>query len=243
MEGADVEVFVQAYGTGSFFSADVAGPTDENGVTTATVTGLSSTSYRGNTLILTTPVKQPLYIEAVMDGYASVFASTEIYNAPVELFATISGPMMVEYEGSATYTLTVLDENGNPVEGAAVEISVDVGTVEPTNGTTDSSGTIQFTYTASGLTGAFAIPVIKTGATKDGYGAASTTYNLLAYNTIPEVTVNIPEGGVTINETSFTVSGTATDPDDVSRITVSIDGGTPMNLTLTGNSSVTPSPT
>ena len=236
VEGVDVEVFVQAYGTGSFFSAEVAGPTNETGMTTATVSGLSSTTYRSNTLILTTPIKQPLYIEAVMEGYASVFASTEIYNVPVELFATVSGPMMVEYEGSATYTLTVLDENGNPVEGATVDISVDVGTVEPTNGTTDSSGTIQFTYTASGLTGVFAIPVIKTGATMDGYGAASTTYNLLAYNTVPEVTVDIPSEGVTINETTFTVSGTVSDPDDVSQITVSIDGGEPINVTLTGNS-------
>jgi len=144
--------------------------------------------------------------------------------------------MMVEYEGSATYTLTVLDEKGNPVEGATVDISVDVGIVEPTNGTTDSSGTIQFTYTASGLTGVFAIPVIKTGATMDGYGAASTAYNLLAYNTVPEVTVDIPSEGVTINETAFTVSGTVSDPDDVSQITVSIDGGEPINVTLTGNS-------
>ncbi|RLA78053.1 MAG: hypothetical protein DRG33_06080, partial [Deltaproteobacteria bacterium] len=236
VEGAEVDVFVQAYGTGSFFNAEVAGNTDEAGKTTATVSGKTSTTYRGNTLILSNLVKQPLYIKASVDGFASVFASTEIFNSPVELFATISGPMKVEYDGTATYTLTVVDGYGNAVEGARIDISVDVGAVSPVKGTTDASGAIQFTYTADGISGMmFTIPTIKTGATKDGYGAVSLTYKLLAYNVLPKISVDIPSEGVTINETSYTITGTVDNPSDVSNITITLDNGEPIEVTLSGN--------
>ena len=49
--------------------------------------------------------------------------------------------------GKITYTVTVKDQNGNPVEGAAVQMCDDSGCKMPA--ATDASGVVTFTYAPS----------------------------------------------------------------------------------------------
>ena len=78
-------------------------------------------------------------------------AATTITEAPVE-DATNAGeateaPTATPNNGKVTYTVTVKDQNGNPVEGAAVQMCDDSGCKMPAS--TNADGVVTFTYAPS----------------------------------------------------------------------------------------------
>lgn len=66
-------------------------------------------------------------------------------NAPVDM--PTEAPTTAPNNGKITYTVTVKDQNGNPVEGAAVQMCDDNGCKMPA--ATDANGVVTFTYAKS----------------------------------------------------------------------------------------------
>ncbi len=229
--GVTVDMFVKVYGASPAFDVTVAGKTDANGTTSGTIMALAGIS---NT------VKQPFYMTPDLEGYASVFASTEIFNTPVQLYLTVDGPMYINYDETHTadFTITVSDDMGNMLSDVGLDLSVDTGTLSASNGTTDANGEFTFTYDVGEMNSTlFVVPTLKLGATMDGYGAVSVTYKLLVQNPVPEVSLpNVTAGGtIEITGDTYTITGTVDNPSDVASITISVDGGEPVVVTLDGN--------
>jgi len=83
--GASVAFYVQAYGASPFFTTGTAPDTGATGTTSTTVTAHSEdTSSSKNPLF--NPVRQPLYANPSLADHATIFASTEIFNIPIQLF-------------------------------------------------------------------------------------------------------------------------------------------------------------
>lgn len=75
-------------------------------------------------------------------------ADTTVAEAPTD--APVDTPTEAPTQapsGKVTYTVTVKDQNGNPVEGAAVQMCDDSGCKMPA--ATDANGVVTFTYAKS----------------------------------------------------------------------------------------------
>lgn len=80
-----------------------------------------------------------------------------------------STPTTVDTNATTTVRVLVLDGNDNPISGAVVSFSTDLGTID-FSGTTGSDGWAQVTFTAGGSTGTAHITAI--------YGADQSTVNI-----------------------------------------------------------------
>jgi hypothetical protein len=229
--GADVAVYVQAYGARPFFTADAAPATDATGSTTTTVTAQHEDTSK---VPLFNPVRQPLYANPSLTDYATIFASTEIFNIPIQLFLDIDVEKRLEFsDPSTTITATVTDESGNPMEGLSVMFSSDKGTLGAESGTTDSSGeaSVSFEYAVSLRFDVASLQVLV--EPEAGYIAASGSVKVEGYNEPSSFGTITPASGTEIKEDHVTIEGTVSDPEGVDTVQLILDGGTPVNVTVT----------
>jgi hypothetical protein len=97
--GASVAFYVQAYGASPFFTADPAPDTGAAGTTTTTV--YAHTEDTGKSPLFN-PVRQPLYANPDITDYATIFASTEIFNIPIQLFMDLDVETRLEFSSPST---------------------------------------------------------------------------------------------------------------------------------------------
>ncbi len=228
--GAGVAVYVQAYGASPFFTVDAADDTDATGSTTTTVRAQVEDSGK---VPLFNPVRQPLYANPSLAGYSTIFASTEIFNIPIQLFLDLDIEKRLEYnDPSTTLTATVTDENGNPMEGLSVLFSSDMGTLGAESGTSDANGEVSVSYELA-VTMGFDVATIQVLVEpKPGYIAASGSVKVEGYNEPSTFSAITPEDGAEIEGDSVTIEGTVDDVQGVDLVQMILDGGTPVNVTV-----------
>jgi hypothetical protein len=229
--GASVAVYVQAYGARPYFTADAAPDTDAAGSTGTTVRAQPEDTTKAP---LFNPVRQPLYANPSLADYATIFASTEIFNIPIQLFLDLDIEKRLEYsDPSTTMTATVTDESGNPMEGLNVMFSSMMGTLGAENGTTDASGEVSVSYELEVATG-FDVDTIQVLVEPiAGYIAASGSVKVEGYNEPSSFGTITPATGTEVTEDSVTIEGTVDDPEGVDTVQLILDGGAPVNVTVT----------
>jgi ABC-type transport system substrate-binding protein len=240
VEGMATEGFVQVYGGSSFF--DIADPevTDENGMTTITVTGMTASGGGP----LSNPAKQPLYLQALPDYGWSVFTSIEIYDVPVQLYLDLDVTPILSPSGAITdaiVTAHVIDETGEDVQDLTVEFTVEDGSLSDASATTDASGMGSVTYTLPDVPAGddFIIAAVKSSVLQEGYGAATAEFNLVSAlfdNLAPTISdTSIPATGYETEATTWSITGMATDDWGIKLVTGSLDGGDPVVMGLTAD--------
>ena len=231
----DVDAFVQVYGGSSFFAIKVAGETSPLGQTSATVTGLTMDG-RGNPLV--NPVKQPMYIEPDASYGWNVMTSVEIFNYPVQLYVDLSLTPITSQAvkvTEVTATARVFDEFGTNVSDFTVDFWMDGHSITDD---TDANGEASVTLPIPDipLGSSFGTWAVRASVTMDGYGAASASHSLLSHsfeNLLPVLSdLSIPDTGYETQNTTWNITGRATDDWSVSKVTASLDGADPMELTL-----------
>jgi ABC-type transport system substrate-binding protein len=228
VNGASVAFYVQAYGASPFFTADPAPDTGAAGTTTTTVYAHSEDTGKNP---LFNPVRQPLYANPSLANYATIFASTEIFNIPIQLFLDLDVETRLEYsDPSTTVTATVTDESGNPMEDMNVIFSSDHGTLGAENGTTDASGVVSVTFDYAVANGFDIATVLAIVEPVQGYIAASSSVKVEGYN--EPSTMTITPIDAEIDKDTVTIEGTVTDPEGVTTVQLILDGGTPVNVTV-----------
>ncbi len=233
VQGATMSVYVSAYGANPFFTADAAPDTDATGSSSTTVHAQVEDT-KGAPLY--NPVRQPLYANPDMTGYATIFASTEIFNIPIQLFVDVSVEKRLEFsDPSTTITATVTDENGDPMEGLNVLFSSDMGTLGAENGTSDASGevSVSFSYAVSNGFDVATIQVLV--EPKEGYIAASGSVKVEGYNEPSTFGTITPAPDTEIKEDKVTIDGTVTDPEGIDAVQMILDGGTPINVSVSAD--------
>jgi ABC-type transport system substrate-binding protein len=228
--GASVGVYVQAYGASPFFTYDTAPDTDATGATTTTVYA-ESQDTSGNPLF--NPVRQPLYANPSLADHATIFTSTEIFNIPIHLFLDLDVETRLEYsDPSTSITATVTDETGAVMAGMNVLFSSDQGTLSAKNGTTDASGmvTVPFEYEVSlGFDIATILALVEP---VEGYISAAGSVKVEGFNEPTTITVTGPAPDAELDTDTVTVEGTVDDPEGVATVQIIVDGGTPINVTV-----------
>lgn len=205
--------------TGSGNTVSTPAVTDANGTTTAT---LQSTGAGTKT------------ITATINGVTVVQTAT-VTVSPAAPSATVStvtaAPTTVAANTPSTITVTVLDQFGNPIPGAAVTLAASGGTgnsvVQP-SGTTNAngvatgtfsastSGTRTITATVNGSLQLAAQPTVTVAgppvsASRSTVTAAPTSIVASAGTTTSTVTVTVRDGsGVAIPNATVTLSSTGT---------------------------------
>ncbi|MCK5291477.1 MAG: Ig-like domain-containing protein [Thermoplasmata archaeon] len=232
--GAEVAVYVQVYGGSPFFSLVGTVPdTDAMGATTATIEALTED---GDGNPLSNPVKQPLYANPTYPDHATIFASSEIFAVPIQLFVLLD-PSDSSFEaGVVTLEATVTDEFGNPVEGFDVEFIADNGTMDPDMAATSNGlATSEFEFL---LQSGFQVASLSASVVKAGYIAAVNSIRIGVHNTpgVLDVT-SIPATGHVSDDDSVTIEGTATEPTGIETFQLILDGGTPIDVTVEADGS------
>ncbi len=169
------------------------------------------------TIVLTYLKGLQYYNGASYEGYYSMINGINNKFSFLNVYHTIHGSLSMAVVSSSSVIsgnnvsvkITVNDNNGNPVEGAKVEISATAGTLSATEVTTDSSGKATVTLTAPDVTAPQDI-TISARASKAGYVHAEKSTAL---------TVKLPA------ETHLAVSVTPT--------TAEVGGGNTTTLTVT----------
>lgn len=227
--GAEVAVYVQVYGGSPFFSIVGTIPdTDVTGATTATIEALTEDGG-GNPL--SNPVKQPLYANPTYPDHATIFASSEIFAVPIQLFVLLD-PSDSSFEaGVVTLEATVTDEFGNPVEGFDVEFMADNGTLDPDMAATSNGlASSEFEFL---LPSGFQVASLSASVVKAGYIAAVNSIRIGVHNTPGVVDVtSISATGHVSDDDSVTIEGTATEPTGIETFQLILDGGTPITVTV-----------
>jgi ABC-type transport system substrate-binding protein len=234
VNGASVAFYVQAYGASPFFTAGAAPDTGAAGTTTTTVTAHSEDTGKNP---LFNPVRQPLYANPSLTGYASIFTSTEIFNVPIQLFLDLDVETRLEYSApSTTITATVTDETGAAMADMSILFSSDMGTLGAENGTTDANGvaTVTFDYAVANGFDIATIQVLV--EPKQGYIAAAGSVKVEGFNEPTTTTVTGPVDGGDYDTDTVTVEGTVDDPEGVTTVQIIVDGGTPINVTVSAGS-------
>jgi hypothetical protein len=212
---------------GNLFTYTTAGVTDAEGKTTGTVTTKPT---------VTTPQRQPIYVAPDMVGVGTTFASFEMFNIPVQLYALLSvAPTIQQGPATATVTAKVMDETGTGVADLLVTFETEGGTLSSPNATTDANGEGTVTYTLPDVEveEKVAFGEVSMQAIKPGHGAASTSYRVVAYNLPPVISdLNIPATGYKTYDRDVTITGNATDMQGIETLTATLDSGTPTNVTV-----------
>ncbi|MCD6461123.1 MAG: Ig-like domain-containing protein, partial [Thermoplasmata archaeon] len=235
VSGVEVSGYVRAYGESPYFSVDVSGTTNGSGAAEFTITG-NTADGSGNPL--TNPVKQPMYLEPVVDGAANIFASTEIFDLPIQAYAVLEGTPLVQKQtddASVTLTVKVFDENGDALRNTTVLFSADRGTLSADNATTDDNGTAQVTYTPTLEDGeAFAVAFVSASVVVEGYGAGSAVLSVVSYNP-PAESTSSPSIPSTLEGDTLVVAGTVSDEDGIASVSILLDGVAVEVVNVTGS--------
>ncbi len=233
--GAEVAVYVQVYGGSPFFSVGTVADTDANGETNTTI---EAQTEDGGGNPLTNPTKQPLYANPSFPDHATIFVSSEIFVVPIQLFVVLD-PMEASFEaGAVTLEATVTDEYGTAVEGFDVEFVADNGTLDPgMASTTNGLATSEFEFL---LPGGFLVASLSASVVRAGYVAAVNSVRVGVFNTPGTIDVtSVPATGHVSKDGSVTIEGTAVDPTGIDTFQISLDGGTPVDVTVGTDDSFT----
>jgi protocatechuate 3,4-dioxygenase beta subunit len=212
---------------GNLFTYTTAGVTDATGKTTGTVTTKPT---------VTTPQRQPIYVAPDIAGRGTTFASFEMFNIPMQLYALLTvAPTVQQGPATATVTAKVVDETGTGVADLLVTFANEGGSLSSPNATTDTNGEGTVTYTLpeveAGETKAFG--EVSMQALKPGHGAAATSYTVVTYNLPPVIKdLSINDTGYETYNKDVTVAGKATDVQGLAFLRAVLDSGAPVNVTV-----------
>ncbi len=237
---AGVNVYVQQYGERPFFNVDLTPDTDATGSTSTTVRARTQDTT-GNPLH--NPKKQLLYASPNEPGYASVLASTEIFDIPLQLFMELDHQKRLETNSPSTIvTVTVTDEYGTQMQGLDVVFTSNNGTLTPELATTDVLGeaSVQFDFL---VTGGFQIATLSACTSKEGYSAACATskvegYNITNISNTPStiIVTSVPLTGYVSDDGSIAVAADISDPEGVDEVKLILDGTPPINVPMSNGS-------
>ncbi len=233
VQGAEVAVYVQVYGGSPFFTVGTVPDTDVNGNTSAVI---EAQTEDGDGNPLSNPAKQPLYANPSMDGYASIFVSSEIFDVPIQLFVVLA-PDEASFEaGTTNLEATVTDEFGNPVEGFDVEFTTDNGTLDPEMvATSNGLATSEFEFL---LPSGFRVASLTASVVRAGYIAAVNSIRVGVFNTPGTLDItSIPLTGHTSKDGKLKVEGTAIDLTGIQSFEFIMDDGTPTDVAVEADGS------
>jgi hypothetical protein len=145
---------------------DVNDTTDVSGTVTISVTATSTGT---------------IGVTATKDGYDDATTTVDVTAATANPMDVAADPTSVIKDTTTDVTFNVTSE-GTAVDNATVTL---LGCGVDTNGTTDASGTVTISVTATS-TGTIGVT-----ATKDGYDDTTTTVDVIVYPT-PSVTISLP---------------------------------------------------
>lgn len=178
VSGADVELY---YGSdaGGALDAGTPGATDANGETDSTLTADPD---------VTNLARGTLYVKASVAGSYPIFGSTQVYNAPMQLYLDISSVSRIETEGGADIQVnaTLKDETGTPVQGVLISYATTNGLLNAINGTTDSNGRCSASFHIDVQSGTFEVTEFKASAVETGYVSVSSSKAIVISNPSPE---------------------------------------------------------
>jgi hypothetical protein len=195
---------------------------------------------------LSNPAKQPLYIYPSVDYGYTIFTSVEIFDLPVQLYLNLEVTPGVSQSGEvteATVKAMVVDETGAKVPDLEVTFNVveGGGTLSGESSTTDANGEAGVSYTIGDLPAGedFIIETLGSQVVEVGYGAAAAQYSLVSFffeNAAPVLSdFSIDETGYETENTTWSITGKATDDWTIVELTGQLDENDPVDLTRTGD--------
>lgn len=189
----------------------------------------NGTDY-ANVPAVTTP---NLFVRADVTGAISLLSQTQLVIEPIVkvAFAAFVPVTVTQAIGFvATASAVVTDLAGDPIADLPVSISVSGGAAFNTEATTDADGMVIFaidTTDSEDVRAAFIAAEIETAGT---YEASTARIMLAAVNEAPVVTVSAPADDEEVVGGDVTVRGGAFDMNGLATLTMSVDGGTAIDL-------------
>jgi len=178
VSGADVEGYFKDYGVVIHYFSGSSNTTNISGAATSTIKANYKAQVRDAAwnkvwADLSSTVKGSFYVGVSKDGHASILGSTQLFDVPLNLFLTSD----VQPTGTAgtmiSFSATVVDDSGNPVEGASISSGAETYN-------SSAAGTATFSQRISYSDENISIYTVSIQAMKPGYSPASYSLNILA---------------------------------------------------------------
>jgi hypothetical protein len=179
---------------------------------------------------VTTP---DLYVRADVAGAISLLSQTQLVIEPIVrvAFAAFEPVTVTQPIGFvATASAVVTDLAGDPIADLPVSISVSGGTAFNTEATTDADGMVTFAIDTSDSEDVRAAFIAAEVTTAGAYEASTARVMLAAVNDAPAVAVSAPGEDEEVVGGDVTVRGSAFDMNGLSALTMSVDGGSAIDL-------------
>ena len=206
---------------------------------TTTATGYASwdivcaawngTAY-ANVPAVTTP---DLFVRADVAGAISLLSQTQLVIEPIVrvAFAAFEPVTVAQPIGFvATASAVVTDLAGDPIPDLPVSISISGGSPFNSEATTDADGKVTFAIDTSDSEDVRAAFIAAELTTAGAYEASSARVMIAAVNEAPVVTVSAPADDEEVVGGDVTVRGGAFDVNGLATLTMSVDGGTAVDL-------------
>jgi flagellar biosynthesis/type III secretory pathway M-ring protein FliF/YscJ len=113
-----------------------------------------------------------------------------------------------------------------------VFFNADAGTLGAENGTTDASGQVSVSFDYEVANGFDVTTILALIEPVQGYIAASASIKVEGYNEPTTMAVTEPTAGAELDSDTVTIAGTVDDPEGVTTVQIIVDGGTPINVTV-----------
>ncbi|MEW5748495.1 MAG: ABC transporter substrate-binding protein [Candidatus Thermoplasmatota archaeon] len=174
-----------------------------------------------------------LYMRAYVDGTISLLSQTKLVFEPIVRVAFGSFEAVVTPQPLgfvSTVTATVVDLNGDPVAGLPVTIATSGGMAFNAEAVTADDGTVTFALDTSEVSDVAAAFVAVELTTEGTYEASGARAMVAMVNKAPTVAVAVPADDQEVAGTNATVLGSVYDMNGLSEATLTVDGGTPIDL-------------
>ncbi|MGC8663662.1 MAG: ABC transporter substrate-binding protein [Thermoplasmata archaeon] len=163
-------------------------------------------------------------------GIGAITESTQIISVPIQatIMATATD-YTLPYQSTSIININVLNENGEPINGASLGISASSGNVTgSTYSNTAGEGTIYVTPVNSLVNGnPYTVDVIKIKASGSDFLAGTFTLVIIAHSSQPQITLTNLMPSQVVTTSSYTLNGTVWDPAGIKSLIIYLD--TPNN--------------
>jgi hypothetical protein len=174
-----------------------------------------------------------MYMRAYVDGTISLLSQTKLVFEPIVRVAFGSFEAVVTPQPLgfvSTVTATVVDLNGDPVAGLPVKIATSGGMAFNAEAITAADGTVTFALDTSEVSDVAAAFVAVELTTEGAYEASGARAMLAMVNKAPTLAVSVPAEDEEVVGPNATVLGSIYDMNGVAAATLTVDGGTPIDL-------------
>jgi hypothetical protein len=174
-----------------------------------------------------------LYVQADSGGTIALLSETQLVIEPIArvAFAGLEAVVVPQPLGFAVMVSgSVVDQNGDPLADLPVSVAVSGGSAYDANILTDAAGEFTVFVDPADVLDALAAFVAVEVSTGGIYESSSAKAMLAVYNLAPTVSLSVPDADEEVVGPNATVLGSVYDMNGLAAATLTVDGGTPIDL-------------